>query len=111
MKQILLELDDRCARDLDKVAPVGKRVRAEFIRLALRRAIDLALDRDTEAAYRAQPLSSELTPRTYSAGTSRTRSRSRPLPPRPRALVEGPSPRAATSRSSARSVMCCIAQS
>ena len=62
MKQILIELDDRCARDLDKVAPVGKRVRAEFIRLALRRALDLALDRDTEAAYRAQPLSSELTP-------------------------------------------------
>jgi hypothetical protein len=62
MKQILIEIDDRCARDLAKVAPTGKRVRAEFIRLALRRAIDLALDRDTEAAYRAQPLSAELSP-------------------------------------------------
>lgn len=62
MKQILIEIDDRCARDLAKVAPAGKRVRAEFIRLALRRAIDLALERDTEAAYRAQPLSADISP-------------------------------------------------
>lgn len=61
MKQILLELDDACARDLERVAPAGKRVRAEFIRLALRRAIDLALDRTTELAYRHAPLSSQLT--------------------------------------------------
>jgi hypothetical protein len=56
MKSILLELDDRCARDLERVAPAGKRVRAEFIRLAIRRAIDLALDRTTELAYRQKPL-------------------------------------------------------
>jgi len=62
MKQILLEIDDRCARDLERVAPAGKRVRAEFIRLALRRAIDLALDRATELAYREQPLPASLTP-------------------------------------------------
>jgi hypothetical protein len=61
MKQILLELDDACARDLERVAPAGKRIRAEFIRLALRRAIDLALDRETEAAYRKQPLRAALT--------------------------------------------------
>ena len=61
MKQILLELDDACARDLERVAPAGKRVRADFIRLALRRAIDLALDRSTELAYRRAPLSNELT--------------------------------------------------
>lgn len=61
MKQILLDLDDACARDLERVAPAGKRVRAEFIRLALRRAIDLALDRSTELAYRRAPLSGELT--------------------------------------------------
>jgi len=35
---------------------------AEFIRLALRRAVDLALDRATEAAYRGRPLNEELTP-------------------------------------------------
>jgi hypothetical protein len=57
MKQILLEIDDRCARDLERVAPTGRRIRAEFIRLALRRAIDVALDRETELAYREAPLS------------------------------------------------------
>ena len=56
MKKILIELDDRCARELEQVAPPGKRLRAEFIRLAIRRGIDLALDRTTEEAYRAQPL-------------------------------------------------------
>jgi hypothetical protein len=60
MKQILVELDDRCARDLERVAPAGKRVRAEFIRLAVRRAIDLALERSTELAYRAAPVESGL---------------------------------------------------
>jgi predicted transcriptional regulator len=62
MKQILIELDDRCARDLDRVAPPKKRMRAEFIRLAIRRAIDLALDRASERAYRGQPLTGEMTP-------------------------------------------------
>jgi predicted transcriptional regulator len=56
MKQILIELDDRCARDLERVAPAKDRKRAEFIRLALRRAIDLALDRATRDAYLARPL-------------------------------------------------------
>jgi hypothetical protein len=60
MKRILIELDDRCARDLERVAPAKKRLRAEFIRLALRRAIDIALDRDTEAAYRKHPVAGEL---------------------------------------------------
>ncbi len=60
MKQILVELDDRCARELERVAPAKKRQRAEFVRLAIRRAIDLALDRASEAAYRAAPVSGEL---------------------------------------------------
>jgi hypothetical protein len=60
MKQILVELDDRCARDLDRVAPPKKRVRAEFIRLAIRSAIDLALDRATADAYRKRPLGAEI---------------------------------------------------
>lgn len=60
MKQILIELDDRSARDLERVAPVRKRVRAEFVRRAIRRAIDLELDRDTEEAYREQPLPAAL---------------------------------------------------
>ena len=60
MKQILIELDDRSARDLERVAPARARVRAEFIRRAIRHAIDLAMDRETEAAYRMKPLSGEL---------------------------------------------------
>jgi hypothetical protein len=59
MKQFLVELDDRCARDLERVAPARNRKRAEFVRLAIRRAIDLALDRATEQAYRTQPLTDE----------------------------------------------------
>ena len=61
MKNILVQLDDRCARDLERVAPARDRKRAEFIRLAVRRAIDLALDGATEVAYRAAPLGGELT--------------------------------------------------
>lgn len=61
MKRILIEIDDRCASDLARVAPTKKRMRAEFIRLALRRAIDAALDRTTEAAYRARPLTEGFT--------------------------------------------------
>ena len=53
MKSILVELDDRCARDLERVAPVKERMRAEFIRLAVRRAVDLALDRATAEIGRA----------------------------------------------------------
>ncbi len=60
VNQFVVEIDDRCARDLERVAPARKRMRAEFVRLALRRAIDLALDRDTEEAYRTQPLGEEL---------------------------------------------------
>jgi predicted transcriptional regulator len=62
MKRILIELDDACARDLERVAPAKERKRAEFVRLAVRRAIDLSLDRRTEQAYQAQPLAGGVTP-------------------------------------------------
>lgn len=55
MKQMLVELDDRVARDLERVAPAKERRRAQFVRLAIRRAVDLALDRETQRAYEAQP--------------------------------------------------------
>ena len=57
MKQILVELDDRCARDLERVAPAKDRKRAEFVRLAIRSAIDRALERATAEAYRGAPVS------------------------------------------------------
>lgn len=62
MKQILIELDDRSARDLERVAPAKQRLRADFVRRAIRRAIDLELDRDTEKAYRERPLSGAVEP-------------------------------------------------
>ena len=61
MKRILIELDDTVARDLERVAPAKTRRRAEFVRIAIRRAIDLALDRMTEQAYRERPLAEEVT--------------------------------------------------
>jgi hypothetical protein len=61
MKQLLIEIDDRCARDLERVAPSKKRMRAEFVRMAIRRALDLALDRSTDEAYRRVPLDDSLT--------------------------------------------------
>lgn len=60
MKQILVELDDRCARDLERVASAKSRKRSVFIRLAIRSAIDRALDRATADAYRSRPLPGEL---------------------------------------------------
>jgi hypothetical protein len=56
MKQVLIELDDRSMRELERVAPAKRRMRAEFIRRAIRQALDAALERETEAAYRAEPL-------------------------------------------------------
>jgi hypothetical protein len=61
VKQILLTIDDHLARDLERVAPMGKRSRTEFIRLALRRALDLALEDITELAYRKKPMPAGLT--------------------------------------------------
>lgn len=63
MKQFVVELGDRDARDLERVAPAKSRKRSEFVRLAIRRAIDLALDRETEDAYAVAPL-----PRGLAAG-------------------------------------------
>lgn len=55
MRKFLIELDEKTARDLERVAPASKRQRATFVRHAIRLAIDIALDRATEAAYRAEP--------------------------------------------------------
>ena len=60
MKRMLIELDDRSARDLERVAPARERRRAEFVRLAIRQALDVALDVRTREAYGEQPLSAEL---------------------------------------------------
>ncbi len=61
MKRILIEIDGKCARDLERVAPARRRERAEFIRRAIRTAIDVALERGTQAAYREQPTDAAIT--------------------------------------------------
>ena len=61
MKQILIELDDRSARELERIAPARQRKRAEFIRRAIRVALDAAREARTQAAYRAKPVSGKVT--------------------------------------------------
>lgn len=60
MKRIFVEVDDRSARDLERVAPARERKRVEFVRLAIRRAIDVALDRATRDAYQREPVSGDV---------------------------------------------------
>jgi len=55
MKQLLVELDDATARELERVAPAKERQRSAFVRQAIRRALDAEIERRTEAAYRATP--------------------------------------------------------
>lgn len=60
MKKFLVELDDHTARELERVAPSKLRLRAEFVRRAIRRELDRALDRVTEQAYRAHPMPADV---------------------------------------------------
>jgi predicted DNA-binding protein len=55
LKQILLELDDETAARLDEVAPARSRRRSDFIRTAIRRALQEIEEQATEAAYRLKP--------------------------------------------------------
>lgn len=55
MQQVIIELDDATIRRLNEVAPARKRMRSEFIREAIRRALNERLEREMERAYRAQP--------------------------------------------------------
>lgn len=55
MKQILVEVDDQIAEELERVAPARSRQRSEFIRRALRRALWEQEERRTREAYAEQP--------------------------------------------------------
>jgi len=59
MKSILIQVDDRIAQGLDRVAPTAKRQRAEFIRRALLRAIVEAEEEKTRQAYVRKPDSAD----------------------------------------------------
>ena len=56
MPSILIELDDASAKELTRIAKVHAKSRAEFIRIAIRREIDRALERRTRASYLETPL-------------------------------------------------------
>ena len=58
-KQIIVDLDDMTAADLEAVAPSRARKRSDFVRQALRRALDAALEQRMAEAYRRQPQDEE----------------------------------------------------
>jgi predicted transcriptional regulator len=55
MKQLLVEIDDQTAIALERVAPARSRMRSEFIRRAIRRALWDEEERATREAYLEQP--------------------------------------------------------
>lgn len=55
VKQLIVELDEPLARELERVAPARSRRRSSFVRAALRRALDELVEERMAEAYRAQP--------------------------------------------------------
>ena len=55
MKSVLIELDDSTYVALNHIAPTAKRLRAQFIREAIRKAIREAEYERMRQAYLAQP--------------------------------------------------------
>ena len=55
MQQILIELDESTLKQLEEVAPSRKRQRSEFIRAAIRRALDELAEKRIEEGYRRNP--------------------------------------------------------
>jgi metal-responsive CopG/Arc/MetJ family transcriptional regulator len=55
MKQILIEIEDDVAAQLEQVAPGRSRRRSEFIRTAIRRALWELEEKATAEAYRRYP--------------------------------------------------------
>jgi Arc/MetJ-type ribon-helix-helix transcriptional regulator len=54
-RQIIVELDEGTAQELERVAPSRARKRSEFVRRALRQALDAEAERRMADAYRQQP--------------------------------------------------------
>ena len=59
MKQLLIEVDEEMATQLERVAPTRSRRRSEFIRNAIRQALWELEERATAQAYARQPDSKE----------------------------------------------------
>ena len=54
-RQLIVELDEPLARELERAAPARSRRRSSFVRAALRRALDELADSRMTEAYKAQP--------------------------------------------------------
>jgi Arc/MetJ-type ribon-helix-helix transcriptional regulator len=55
MKQLIVELDEPLARELERVIPARSRRRSAFVRAALRRALDELAEARMAEAYRSFP--------------------------------------------------------
>ena len=55
MKQIMIQLDDALAKELEKVAPGRSRKRSEFLRGVIARALQARLEVGTRQAYERWP--------------------------------------------------------
>ena len=78
MKQVILELPDETAEELEQVAPGHARQRSAFLRAAIREALDRAADERMAAAYKAQPDDAEpayLDPEAWQPQAPRRRSK------------------------------------
>ena len=78
MKQLLIEIDEDMAAQLERVAPSRSRRRSEFIRNAIRQALWELQERATQRAYGRQPDSSEdayVDPTVWVTARSRSRRR------------------------------------
>jgi metal-responsive CopG/Arc/MetJ family transcriptional regulator len=55
MKSLLVQLDEPTYRALNRIAPAAKRLRAEFVRSAIRKAIRETEEERTRRAYLEHP--------------------------------------------------------
>jgi hypothetical protein len=78
-RQLIVELDEDLARELERVAPARSRRRSAFVRSALRRALDEAAEARMAEAYKAQPdvEPAHFDPRVWEAGAAASGSRRR----------------------------------
>jgi predicted transcriptional regulator len=78
-KQLIVELDEPLARELERVAPARSRQRSSFVRTALRRALDELAEARMAEAYKAQPDAepAHFDPRVWESGATASRSRRR----------------------------------
>ena len=76
-KQLIVELDEPLARELERVAPARSRQRSSFVRTALRRALDELAEARMAAAYETRPDvdPAHFDPRVWEPGAGRASSK------------------------------------